>query len=161
MAPEQSLLSVRRSIHIRGTIDKVWEQFVDFEHMRRWWGLVVGDTEAGTDSGQWLVAYEPKLGGLVAMEVNMDGGRVSYGGSITTFEPTRELTFENDWMPNRGWLAPTFITLRLSPALGGVHLELFHHGFERTGPNGGEEHAGYEAGWGMTQLAALKRIVEG
>jgi len=61
----------------------------------------------------------------------------------------KELTFENNWIPNRGWAAPTFVTIRLSPALAGTLVELFHHGFE---------HAGYETGWGMTQLNALKQI---
>jgi len=94
------------------------------------------------------------------MAVNWDGARVSYGGEIKTFEPPRVLTFENDWLPNRGWLAPTYITLRLTPALGGTLVELFHHHFERTGGDVSATHAGYEEGWGMTQLSALKRIVE-
>lgn len=46
-------------------------------------------------------------------------------------------------------------------ALGGTLVELFHYGFERTGGDVGAEHAGYETGWGMTQLSALKEIVEG
>lgn len=50
--------------------------------------------------------------------------------------------------------------IRLSPALGGTLVELFHHGFERTGGNVSSEHARYEQGWGMTQLLALKRQVE-
>ena len=44
--------------------------------------------------------------------------------------------------------------------LRGTLVELFHHGFELTGGNFREEHAGYEAGWGMTQLNALRKIVE-
>jgi hypothetical protein len=43
--------------------------------------------------------------------------------------------------------------------LGGTLVDLFHHGFERTGGNVSSEHAGYEQGWGMTQLLALKRQV--
>ena len=39
-------------------------------------------------------------------------------------------------------------------------VELFHYGFELIGDDAGATHAGYEAGWGMTQLAELKRIVE-
>jgi hypothetical protein len=91
------------------------------------------------------------------MSVNWDGARVSYGGAIKRFEPGRELTFENDWIPNRGWKAPTSVTLRLTPALGGTLVELFHFGFERTGGDPATEHAGYEQGWGMTQLMALKK----
>jgi uncharacterized protein YndB with AHSA1/START domain len=94
------------------------------------------------------------------MEVSIDGEPARYGGPIVVFDPPRELTFENDWIPNRGWLQPTFITLRLSPQLGGTLVELMHHGFERTGANAADEHAGYEGGWGMTQLNALRSGVE-
>lgn len=94
------------------------------------------------------------------MAVMDDHARTTYGGAIKIFEPGTELTFENDWIPNRGWFAPTFVTLRLTPALGGTLVELFHHGFEHTGGDVGAEHAGYEAGWGMMQLSALKKIAE-
>jgi hypothetical protein len=50
--------------------------------------------------------------------------------------------------------------MRLSAILGGTQVELFHHGFERTGCDFASEHLGYEQGWGMTQLIALKEIVE-
>jgi hypothetical protein len=39
-------------------------------------------------------------------------------------------------------------------------VELLHHGFERTGEGASADHAGYEGGWGMTQLNALREIVE-
>ncbi len=55
-------------------------------------------------------------------------------------------------MPNQGWEQPTTITIRLRPALDGTLVELFHHGFEHTGGDISSEHAGYEQGWGMTQL---------
>jgi len=71
------------------------------------------------------------------------------------------LTFENDWIPNRGWASPTFVTLRLTAGLDGTLVELFHYGFEQTGDDVSAEHAGYETGWGMTQLSALKTLVEG
>jgi hypothetical protein len=90
----------------------------------------------------------------------MNGSPMRYGGAIKVFEAAREFGFENDWIPNQGWKAPTMITIRLAPALGGTLVELFHHGFERTGGDVSAEHAGYEQGWGMTQLSALKRLVE-
>lgn len=154
----QSVLVVRRSIHIRATPERVWEEFRDFERMNGWWGLTLGPPEAGTPNGQRLKIYEPHLGGRIEMEVLFDGAPVRYGGKIIVFEPGRELTFECDWIPNQGWLHPTFLTIRLTPALGGTLVELMHHGFERTGDNGSEEHAGYEGGWGMTQLQALRKV---
>ena len=52
------------------------------------------------------------------------------------------------------------MTVRLTPVLDGTLVEIFHYGFERTGGDVAAEHAGYEQGWGMTQLSALKRISE-
>ncbi len=156
----QSILVVRRSIHIKASPSLVWEEFSTFERMNRWWGLTVGTPRAGTPNGQRLVVYEPRVGGRIEMEVLIDGQPVRYGGPIVTWEPNRELTFECDWLPNRGWLRPTKLTIRLTPALGGTLVELLHHGFEATGENGSDEHAGYEGGWGMTQLNALRELVK-
>jgi len=158
--PEDCMLAVRRSIHIRAEPERVWEEFSSFPRMNAWWGHRIGEPRAGTQQGQWLDIYEPRAGGRIQMAVDWDGARVSYGGDIQTFDPPRVLSFENDWLPSRGWLAPTYVTLRLTPGLGGTLVELFHHHFERTGGDVSATHAGFEEGWGMTQLAALKRIVE-
>ena len=158
--PEDSILAVRRSILIKAPPGRVWEEFSSFPRMNAWWVHRIGEPRARTSKGQWLDVYEPRAGGRIQMAVQWDGARVTYGGEIQAFEPPKVLSFENDWMPNRGWLAPTAITLRLTPALGGTLVELFHHHFERTGGDVSATHAGYEEGWGMTQLSALKRIVE-
>jgi uncharacterized protein YndB with AHSA1/START domain len=160
MTPEDSVLKIRRSIHIKAPPALVWNQFTSAERTDRWWGFRSGDPEAGTARGQWLEIYEPEAGGRIEMSVLMDGARVRYGGTIATFAPGAELTFTNDGLPNRGWQAPTLITLRLTPALGGTLVELFHYGFERTGADAATDHAAYEQGWGMTQLMALRSICE-
>jgi uncharacterized protein YndB with AHSA1/START domain len=158
--PEDSPLRVRRSILIKAKPEQVWRAFETKEQMGQWWGAIAGTPQAGSSQGQWLDEYDPREGGLIRMSVMMDGARAAYGGTIRIFAPGRELTFDNDWIPNQGWKAPTFITLRLKPALDGTLVELFHHGFERTGDDAAEEHAGYEQGWGMTQLKALKTLIE-
>ena len=158
--PEDSILKIRRSIHIKAPPAAVWEKFTTLKLMDSWWGHKTGDPQAGTSKGQWLDIYEPRVGGRIQMAVEWDGARVSYGGVIKVFSG-QDLTFENDWIPNRGWTAPTYISVRLTAALGGTLVELFHHGFERTGGDVAAEHAGYEEGWGMTQLSALKHICEG
>jgi uncharacterized protein YndB with AHSA1/START domain len=160
LTPEESIFAVRRSIHVNAAPERVWDEFSSFARMNTWWGIVTGEPQAGTSKGQWLEVYEPWRGGRIRMAVNSDGSRVAYGGEIKRFEPATELTFENDWIPNRGWRAPTLITIRLKPAPVGTMVELFHYGFELIGDDAGATHAGYEAGWGMTQLAELKRIVE-
>lgn len=156
---DDSILVVRRSIHIGVPPERVWEEFTSFERMNRWWGALIGDPEAGKSNGQRLVRYEPRVGGRIEMEVSWDNEAVRYGGPILAFEPGRELRFENDWIPNRGWLRPTRITIRLTPALGGTLVELMHGGFEHVGGDVAAEHAGYETGWGMTQLNALRELL--
>jgi uncharacterized protein YndB with AHSA1/START domain len=158
--PDDSVLKVRRSIHIGAPPQRVWQEFTAHDRMNRWWGALISEPVAGTAAGQRLITYEPRVGGHVVMEVGMNGSPVRYGGAIKVFQEGQELTFENDWIPNRGWKAPTYITLRLTPALNGTLAELFHHGFERVGGDVAAEHAGYEQGWGMTQLTALKHAVE-
>jgi len=158
--PEDSLLRVRRSILIARPPVRVWAAFETLEQMRTWWGATPGTPQAGTAQGQWLDEYEPRAGGRIRMSVMWDGARVAYGGAIVTFADARELTFENDWIPNRGWKEPTFVTLRLEAAPRGTIIELFHYGFERTGGDAAATHADYEEGWGMTQLRALKTLAE-
>ena len=158
--PDESVLKVRRSIFINATPERVWAEFLTFERMDRWWGAKIGTPEAGKPQGQWLIAYEPRLGGSIEMAVEVGGSRAHYGGTIEVFAPDRELTFTNDWKPNQGWKQPTYLTVRLKPALGGTLVELFHHGFEQTGGEVDAEHAAYEEGWGMLQLKALKAATE-
>ena len=73
-------------------------------------------------------------------------------------DPARELTFEQDWV-GHGWKAPPLITIRLTPLDGGTLVELFHHGFEALGPDAAENHRGFEGGWTMRQLEALRELV--
>jgi uncharacterized protein YndB with AHSA1/START domain len=160
MNPDDSVLRVRRSIHIDAARSRVWDEFSSFERMNLWWGIVLGVPDAGKPQGMRLVVYEPRKGGRAEMEVMMDGKPARFGGPIVSFIPQSELTIENDWIPNQGWKRPTYFTLRLSDALGGTLVELFHHGFERTGEGASDEHAGYEQGWGMTQLDALRSLIK-
>jgi len=159
MLGTDSFLVVRRSVLIQAPPDRVWQEFADFDRMDAWWGATIGDPEAGTSKGQRLVTYEPRVGGRIEMEVSLDGAPARYGGPIVVFEPGRELTFENDWIPNMGWRHPTRLTVRLTPALGGTLVEILHYGFEGAADDPAEEHSGYEGGWGMTQLNALRAIV--
>ena len=157
-----SVLVVRRSIFIDAAPERVWEEFTTFDRMNRWWGATAGDPVAGEANGQRLELYEPREGARIEMEIGSgDGGPLRYGGRIDVFDAGRELSFEADWIPNQGWLAPTRMTIRLSEALGGTVVEILHHGFERTGANAGEEFTGYETGWGMLQLTSLRELVRG
>ncbi len=118
--------------------------------MRSWFG-----------TGHTLLNYEPRVGGRVELEVTHEANVLRFGGKIIVFEPGRELTFEDEWIPSQGWDAPSLITIRLTPALGGTLVELFHHALERVGEGAAEQHRGFEAGWGLRQLEALRIAVEG
>ena len=150
MATEISLLTVRRSILIKAPPERVWQEFESFERMKRWFG-----------TGHTLVAYEPKVGGRVETDAgHLEGEALRFVGRVTVFDPPRELTFEQDWV-GHGWAAPPLITVRLTASHGGTIVELFHHGFERVGGDPGENHRGFEGGWGMRQLETLRELVEG
>jgi len=143
-------LAVHRSILINGTPERVWQEFTSLERMQHWFG-----------TGHTLLKYEPRVGAWVELEVEIRGTMMHFGGRVVILEPGHELTFEDDWIPSQGWSAPSYLTLRLTPALGGTLVELFHHGFERTGNNAAQEHRGFEGGWTIRQLEALRQTVEG
>ena len=150
MPTEIGTLAVRRSALINAAPERIWREFETYERMAAWFGV-----------GHRLLRYEPKEGGDVLLEVDIKGQPMRYGGRIVVFEPGREVTFENDWIPSQGWKEPTLITIRLTAALGGTLVELFHHAFERVGADAADQHLGYEGGWTTRQLEALRNVVEG
>lgn len=145
-----SLLTVRRCIHIDATPERIWQEFESQERMAAWWGI-----------GHRLVTYEPRVGGAVEMEVEAYGALQLFGGRITVFDPGRELTWEDNWSGALAWPTNVFSTLRLTPVANGTVVEFIKHGFERLGERAAEVHRGLEGGWGITQLAALREIVAG
>lgn len=143
-------MHIRRSIHIAAPPERVWREFETFERMAAWFG-----------TGHRLVQYEPRAGAIVELEIEHPyRGSSRWGGPITVFDPPRELTFEDRWMPDLGWEGPMLVTFRLTPYRGGTLVELFIHDIEATGPQASEIHAGGEGGWTIRHLAALKEIVE-
>jgi uncharacterized protein YndB with AHSA1/START domain len=147
----ESLLTVRRSMHINATPQRVWQEFESLERMQAWFG-----------TGHSLLQYEPQLGGWVELEVEAYGETLRFGGRITVFDPGRELTFEDDWLPPRNGIAEQiFITLRLTPVATGTIVELIQHGFDGLGERAAEVHRGHEGGWTTRQLEALRGIIEG
>lgn len=154
MATTIGPLNVRRSIWIQATPERVWEEFADLEHMQRWFG-----------TGHALVAYEPVVGAIVETDAGIhpdDGEKLRFVGAVTVFDPPHELTFQQDWV-DHGWPAPPLITIKLTPLDGGTLVELFHHGFEALGDTAtaAENHAGFEGGWTVRHLTALREIVAG
>jgi uncharacterized protein YndB with AHSA1/START domain len=150
MATDIGPLAVRRSIWIDARPTRVWEEFESLERMQRWFG-----------TGHRLVRYEPRVGAEVETDAGeSEGEPLRFVGRVVVFDPPRELTFEQDWV-GHGWKAPPLLTLRLTPLDGGTLVELFHHGFEALGADAAEDHRGFEGGWTLRQLDALRDVVEG
>jgi uncharacterized protein YndB with AHSA1/START domain len=157
-------LTIRRAIHIAASPERVWREFESFDRFAAWFGVMVDEYDRASGvprpMGHRVITYEPREGGWIEMEVDVEGKPRRFGGRITVFEPQRELTFEDDWIP--GELAsPLLLTLQLTPHEEGTLVELIQHGFERLGARGIEEQRGHEGGWTNRQLIALREIVEG
>lgn len=149
MGIKLSLLHVRRSILIQAPPARVWQEFESFERFSAWFGR-----------GHELHQFEPRLSGPVDMSVELDGEKRHYGGPIIVWEPEREVTFENNWEGPHAWPVPTFFTFRLTPLYDGTAVEIFHHGFERYGADAADYLQGYEEGWDVKHLKALREIIE-
>jgi uncharacterized protein YndB with AHSA1/START domain len=150
MGIQISLLHVRRSLLIQASPARVWQEFTSFERISAW-----------LSRGHVLHAFEPRLGGQADFSVEIDGKRQRYGGPVLIWEPEREVTFEINWEPGPlAWPVPTLWTIRLTPLYDGTLVEIFHHGFERLGARAADELEGYEGGWDVKHLKALRAIVE-
>jgi len=144
-----SLLNVRRSILIRARPARVWQEFATFERVAAWFGR-----------GHELHRFDTRLGGQVDMSVTIDGQQRHFGGAVLVWEPEREVTLESNWEEPHAWPVPTFFTIRLTPLYDETLVEIFHHGFERLGADAAEALEGYEEGWDVKHLKALRGIVE-
>ena len=149
MGMEIGLLNVRRSILIQASPKRVWEEFASFERIAAWLGR-----------GHELHVFEPRLNGRVDMSVEIDGQRRHYGGPVLVYDPQREVSFESNWEAPHAWPVPTLWTIRLTPLYDATLVEIFHHGFERLGAEAADSLQGYEEGWDVRHLKALRSIVE-
>lgn len=94
------------------------------------------------------------------MNVEIDGEQRYYGGSIQVFEPECEISFDSQWDGPRAWAVPTFWMIRLTPHYDATMVEIFHHGFERLGADAAVNLEGFESGWDIRHLKALRGIVQ-
>jgi uncharacterized protein YndB with AHSA1/START domain len=142
-------LYVRRGILINAAPERVWQEFESFDRISRWLNL-----------GHTLHLFEPRLGGEVRMSVEIDGKERHYGGAILVYEPQAEVSFTSQWDPPNDWPVPTLWTIRLTAVYDATLVEIFHHGFERLGIAAADSLQGYEDGWDIKHLTALRSIVE-
>lgn len=149
MGLEISPLHVRRSIFIEAIPSRVWKEFGSFDRLKIWFGR-----------GHKLEKFEPKVGGAVRLKVEIGEESRSYGGNVLIFDAEKELSFSNNWDDPHDWPVPTFITIRLTAKYDGTLVELFHHGFERLGAAAADNLQGYEDGWTINHLQALRSLVD-
>jgi uncharacterized protein YndB with AHSA1/START domain len=150
----ESALVVRRSIHIAAPPERVWQELETRERFARWWGV---NTDVLKTE---VVRWEPRVGGWFENRGTHSGTPINFKGQVVAVDPPREITFE--WMgaPERGWTAPTLITIRLTPHDDGTVVEILHHGWERLSDAGRALHRAFESGWTMAELRALREVVE-
>ena len=150
-------LHMRRSIFIRATPARVWQEFETTERLKAWFG-----------TGHELVTFEPEVGGKVDIDIgvvrnDLQGRSIDQPihciGSVLVLEPEREITFQTYWEPGEK-RAPTLWTLRLTPVYDGTLVEVIHHGYERFGKDAAAVLQGNEEGWDVHHLTALRSIVE-
>ncbi|HEY5646908.1 MAG TPA: SRPBCC domain-containing protein [Pseudomonadales bacterium] len=143
-------LHVRRSVLIEAPPSRVWREFESSDRLTAW-----------LDIGHVVHRLVPEVGSEVEMSVDIDGVARHFGGRVLVVDPERELSFESQWRAPHSWTVPTFWTIRLSALYEGTLVELFHHGFERLGASAADNLEGYEEGWGVRHLKALRAIVLG
>jgi uncharacterized protein YndB with AHSA1/START domain len=147
-------LVIRRSIQITATPERVWREFETPERFRAWWATDLPDRT------EQVRTYEPRAGGRVELPCSWPGGSCVFAGTITVFEPQRELTFDFV-VEDAGWGAPTYVTVRLTPNAYGTLVEILRYGFEQIGDAAVEQYSNFEGGWDLRELRNLKAAVEG
>jgi uncharacterized protein YndB with AHSA1/START domain len=155
MAVQLGEMVVHRSIVIKATPERIWEEFTSFDRMAAWWST------QGSDRNETLVKYEPRVGGAMEMRIDSPGqAGITFSCMITAYEPPRELSFDLEWA-GAGWAAPTTVSVRLTPNGYGTLVEITHYGFERIGEAALEQFHGFGGGWDLRELESLRRTVEG
>jgi uncharacterized protein YndB with AHSA1/START domain len=146
-------LLIRRSIQIAAPPERVWREFESHDAFSRWWAT------AGDDRSETVPRYEPRVGGMIEFAVTSGGGDITFAGRVLNVEPARELSFELEFL-GQDWLAPTTVTVRLTPNAYGTLVEILHYGFERIGAGAVEQFHAFEGGWDLRELRQLRSAVE-
>ena len=154
-------LAVRRSIEISAPPERVWQEFASAERMALWFS-----DKGGVPMGNQRLNYQPWVGGTFQTEgVHAGVTPFLFTGKVLVFDPPHELTAEmgmiqmgEDAAP---WPAPTLISFFLTPAGSDrTKVEIVHHAFERLGDQARDMYEGFEGGWNLAQVTALRDLVE-
>lgn len=148
MSELPDVLEVVQEITIHASPEKVWNAVATPEALRQWF--------------EPICQFDPRVGGRIVFSGLFQGVEpYHFGGTVTVFDPPRELTFEWDDLFD-SWPQPTMLTIRLAPVPEGTHVRLSHHGWERL-PDAMREamFRDFQEGWGKSNtVRRLKELVE-
>jgi uncharacterized protein YndB with AHSA1/START domain len=128
---------VVRTVEVSCAPERAFELFT--RAIGEWWPLpthsVYGEASTSVRMGDGVGAEIVETGA---------GGEESRWGTITAWEPGRELGFT--WHPGTDPEESTDVTVRFVATVRGTQVELAHRGWERR-RDGATIRAGYEQGW--------------
>jgi uncharacterized protein YndB with AHSA1/START domain len=154
MTTGETRLAMRRSIWIQAEPDRIWKEFETPGAMAAWW-------EAGGGGSQKLDRFEPGEGGWFEISGTHADFEYRLGGRILEWLPPGRMAIEWDSLPSGEWPQPMRVDIVLTAHLGGTVVEFVMTGFEELGETATRLLNSFEHGWDLTELAALKRSVEG
>lgn len=119
---DEETFSVRRTIHIAASVDKVWRAVTDPAHISRWFGQTVLD---GTGVGATGTMTFPEYGSVPLRIDALDEPKlVSFRWGNDDAQDSRPDAIDET--------TSTVFTFTLEPVDGGTQLTVVESGFERT-----------------------------
>lgn len=145
---DESTFSVRRTIRIAASLDKVWQAVTEPEHISRWFGQAVLD---GSGVGATGTLTFPEYGSIpLRIEAREEPNLIAYrwGNDDALGGPTADLEGGS-----------TVFTFTLEEVAGGTQLTVVETGFEHTSdPIANRE--SHRTGWD-SELDKLVALLEG
>ena len=113
--------SVQASIEINGAPERGLDAFMEFDHLKEWWGVERALIEK-RDGGAYTLAWGISDAGLKYIS----------SGTIQSYEPGHHLEIVNLVYLNseKPPLGPMSLSVRVKPSANGTHLELTQNGYQ-------------------------------
>jgi len=146
---DEATFSVRRTIRIAASIDKVWRAVAEPEHVSRWFGHVSLD---GSGAGATGTMTFPDYGAIpLRVEAFDEPNLIAYRWGNDDAQEERPDVLDPE--------TSTVFTFTLEPVDGGTQLTVVESGFERTSAPL-ENLESHRTGWNE-ELDKLVALVEG
>ncbi|PRB11134.1 hypothetical protein CQ047_04615 [Microbacterium sp. MYb72] len=146
---DEETFSVRRTIRIAASVDKVWRAVTEPEHISRWFGRTVLD---GAGVGATGTMTFPDYGAIpLRVEACDEPNLIAYRWGNDDAQDARPEVLDPE--------TSTVFTFTLEPIDGGTQLTVVESGFERTSAPL-ENLESHRTGWD-SELDKLVALVEG